>query len=172
MAVKKASDRYSNLASIAVTEASAGVQASAKFAFPFSIMDKMGLLISRIEYWWEGFGALNSSGDRCIAAIATASSLADISKQSDPQMIDSCQLAMSYYGTPATAQLFGQPFIKDFSDLPGGGILVAPNPLYALVQDIGAGSVMGVQIRMWYTYMEMSADEYWQLVESRRIIST
>jgi len=62
--------------------------------------------------------------------------------------------------------------IKDFSSLAGGGLLVAPAPLYGFVISAGAGGVMDAWVKLFYTYVELAADEYWQLVESRRIIST
>lgn len=166
-------DKYANMAAMGLTESAANTQTSAKFAFPFSIMDKMGLIIQRIEYDFVNIlAALNSSGDRMTLAVTSASAVTDIMLQSDPMIIDSVKMSRYDFGTAASGFLLRQPYVKDFSSLPGGGILVAPNPLYFMIQGSGAGAACQASIRLYYTYMEMATDEYWQLVESRRVISS
>lgn len=171
-APKKVIDRFANVAALNLYESATTTQTSAKFSFPFSIMDKMGLLISRIEYWWEGWGGLNSTTDRVIVALTAAAAVTNITNQADPLIIDSASFGRWDAGTPATAALLELPFVKDFSSLPGQGILVAPNPLYVMIQGIGTAAPMGVNVKIFYTYMELGTDEYWQLVESRRVISS
>jgi hypothetical protein len=169
---KNLGDQFANIAAIGVTETAANTMTSAKFAFPFSIMDKMALLINRMEYWFEGFSALNSQEDNIVGCLTTASSVISINNQADPQIIDSCRLVRVDIGAAASGVLLGQPFIKDFSTLPGGGLLVAPSPLYAMIKGTGNAAVTGLQLKLFYTYMELSTDQYWELVESRRIISS
>ena len=171
MATKKTIDRYANIAAIEVIESAANTQTSKKFNFPFSVMDKMGLLISRIEYWPRGQSYLNGSGDVLSMAITAAATLTDINDQSDPLLIDSYRLLRVDAGTAATAFYQESPFVKDFSELPGGGILVAPAPLYAMIEGIGLSNAGYGWFKLFYTYMELAVDEYWQLVESRRVIS-
>ena len=172
MAGKKVIDQYCNIAAVKPTEASAGTAVYEKFAFPFSIMDKMALLISRIEYLFGSLQNLNSGTDYVLSGLSVSSNVSDLTIQSDPAVIDSCRIARYDFGTAASGMLQQQPLIKDFSSLPGGGLLVAPNPLYGFCLSSGAGGVMLCWIRMYYTYMELSSDEYWQLVESRRVISS
>jgi len=50
MAKGAVKDTFANIAAVRVIESAANTQTSVKFDFPFSIMDKMALLISRIEY--------------------------------------------------------------------------------------------------------------------------
>lgn len=173
MAAKKNTlDTYANIAAISVVESSATTQTAAKFAFPFSIMDKMAILVSRIEYWWQFPSRLVGADDYVIAALSASATIIDLSNQADPLIIDSARLYRMDAGTAATATYLSMPFVKDFSDLPGGGILMAPSPLYAMVQSYSTSNPLGVWMRLYYTYMEMATDEYWQLVESRRIISS
>lgn len=171
MAVKK-TDKAANLAALYVTEAVAGTIAYERFAFPFSIMDKVGLIISRLEYWFQGLAQLNSSGDGVTGAIIAASSLVSISNQADPAILDSIGLSRFDFGAAASGQYWATPIVKDFSSLPMGGILVAPSPLSIAIQSSGAAGTMAMWVRAWYTYVDLSTDEYWELVESRRIISS
>jgi len=170
MATKSTVDKYANKAAVKVIESAAATQTSAKFAFPFSIMDKMALLINRIEYYPD-ISKLNSSGDFLYLAVTAASSLTQMDDQSDPGLIDSASFSRLDIGTAASGVILDYPYIKDFSDLPGGGILVAPNPLYAMAQAVGTSAATTSWIAIYYTYMQLTADDYWQLVESRRIIS-
>lgn len=173
MATKaKVTDQFANIAALSVAETVAGTLASSKFQFPFSIMDKMGLLISRIEYWLMALGNLNSANDYAIVGLAAASTLVDPTNQADPSMIDSARSQRIDFGAAASGILLEQPYVKDFSNLPGGGLLVAPNPLYGFIIGVGAAASVSAWIKVFYTYMELAADEYWQLVESRRIISS
>lgn len=172
MAATKKIDTFANVAAINVAEATAGTIAYAKFAFPFSIQDKTALLLSRIEYWFGNVGKLDTTTDAIYGGLIAAPSIVDITVQSDPVMIDSARIHRLDFGTAGSAQLLTQPFIKDFSDLPGGGLLVAPSPLYAAVQGLGASDKVNLWLRMYYTYMQLATEEYWQLVESRRIISS
>lgn len=171
MATKK-TDTFSNVAAISVTESAANTQTAAKFAFPFSIMDKMALVIQRIEYILGGLTQLNSSGDGLYVAISAAASLVDITNQADPLMIDSMRQVRLDLGAAASGMLLYHPFIKDYTNLAGGGLLVAPSPLYLIGQGVGLAGASTSWVRLYYTYMELGTDEYWQLVESRRIISS
>lgn len=172
MAKQSTLDKYANIASVNVTEAVAGTLITSKFAFPFSIMDKMALLIARIEYSFTGVEQLNGTGDKIYAALTVAAAPTNLYNQADPLLVDNCHIDRYDLGAAASGILHEFPLVKDFTDLPGGGLLVAPNPLYAGVQSSGAAGVTGVWIKLFYTYMTMATDEYWQLVESRRIISS
>lgn len=172
MAGKGKADSYANFAAIKVVESAANTQTSAKFAFPFSIMDKMALVISRLEYWLSTPDKLDTTGDYVYLALTAAATITDISAQNDPLIIDNYLYLRRDLGTAATGIIFQQPTIKDFSDLPGGGLLVAPSPLYAMAQGSGCSAANVAWFKMFYTYIELASDEYWQLVESRRIISS
>ena len=169
---KKATDAFANIAAIHLHESGVDTLTTAKFAFPFSIMDKMALVISRIEYELINTGIWAATADRICVALTTAATPPDIEDVTDPQIIDSIRYTRIDMGTAASGMLLCQPFIKDFSSLPGGGLLVAPSPLYMAIKGTSAGQAGQANMRMYYTYIEMAADEYWQLVESRRVIST
>ncbi len=172
MAINKKSDSFANFAALGFAESAANTQTTTKFAFPFSIMDKMALVINRIEYWTGTYAALAAAADIFYLAITASASVTNIANQADPLIIDNMAFTRADFGAAASGQVIATPFIKDFSSLPGGGLLVAPAPLYALIQGVGCGSAVTAYFKLFYTYMELSSDEYWQLVESRRIISS
>ena len=172
MAKGNVKDTFANVAAVRVIESAANTQTSVKFDFPFSIMDKMALIISRIEYWTASLTPFAGAGDALYLALTAASSITNLASQNDPLVIDSHIKTLAFFGTAANGQVIEGPYIKDFSNLPGGGLLVAPNPLYAMAQGISLGGVSDNWIKVFYTHVELSTDEYWQLVESRRVISS
>jgi len=171
MAVKKV-DSYANVAAIYVEESAVNTFTAAKFNFPFSIMDKMALVIQRIEYWLGGLDQLNGTTDRTVSGIFVSSSILNIENQADPLIVDTMRIQRIDIGAAASGVHTVLPIVKDFTNLAGGGLLVAPSPLYAGVKATGAAGVTSAWIRLYYTYLELATDEYWQLVESRRIISS
>jgi hypothetical protein len=172
MASQSKLDQFANFAVVPVTESAAATQTSVKFNFPFSIMDRVALLISRIEYWIPNFVAMNTAQDIVYSALTASASVPNIANQADPLIIDIMSVTRTDMGTAASGILTVAPIIKDFANLPGGGLLVSPSPLYGMVQGVGTTPAMLVYIKLFYTYMELKTEEYWQLVESRRIIST
>lgn len=169
----KAKDERAQYAAMVLTEAGTNTLTTAKFQFPFSIMDKMALVIHRIEYEVVNVATVfAAAADRLTMAIIAANTIVDITNPVDPTIIDSMRIGRYDFGTAATGMLLAQPLVKDFTNLPGGGILVAPNPLYYAVKGDSAGAASITAVRMYYTYMELATDDYWQLVESRRIITS
>jgi len=172
MAKQGTLDKYANLAAVSVTESAINTQTATKFAFPFSIMDKMGLVIHRLEYTLSSLTtALNSAGDSIFAGLIAAATIVDTNDGSDPLIIDRIRVGRVDFGAAASGLITVFPIVKDFSRLPGGGLLVAPSPLYLCVEGSGVATVATCRIRMFYTYLELATDEYWQLVESRRVIT-
>jgi len=171
MATKKA-DQYANIAAVLAQESAAGTATYTRYNFPYSVTDKVAILISRIEYWLGNLHQLNTSQDYVVAGVCAASSLVSIENQADPGLLDSVKVQRIDIGTAASGLLVNLPIVKDFSQLPGGGILVAPSPLYAGIVSSGAGGVLACWCKLFYTYKELATDEYWELVESRRIITS
>jgi hypothetical protein len=104
--------------------------------------------------------------------LLTRSSGVAITTQNDPSVVDSVVLSRYDLGVAASGLFMTRPISRDFTTLQGGGLLVAPGSLYAGIMSSGAGGVMSMWLRVYYTYMELSTDEYWQLVESRNVVTS
>lgn len=167
---KNGPDSRAQIAAIKATESAANTLTAFMFNFPFSIMDKMALNIHRIEYW-PMHARLVGNGDSICGAIICGKTIADIYDQTDPIMVDSLLVERVDMGTPANAVVRSNPYVRNFADLPGGGLLVPPNPLGFAIKGSSLADPGIMWVRMHYTYMQLSTDEYWQLVEARRVIS-
>ena len=171
MAVK-GGDKQANFAAIQAIESAAATLTFAKFAFPFSIQDKMALIISRIEYWFGGIHLLDANTENIVAGLSAAGALVDPFNQADPLIIDSMRMYRDATAVPQSTNLVQLPWVKDFSTLVGGGLMVAPAPLYAFVKATGGATPTSCWLKLFYTYKSLSTDEYWELVETRRVISS
>jgi len=172
MAVTRKTDMRANIAAIKVEETAADTLTIAKFNFPFSIMDKMALVIHRIEYWVVALSNLNTAEDDVTVGLIAGNTILSILDQADPILLDSIRITRHDIGTAGSGFFSTMPYVKDLSMLPGGGIMVAPSPLAAAIKGSGASAAINAWVKLFYTYQQLSTDEYWELVESRRIISS
>lgn len=171
---QKPQDRYANMATIVVTESAANTLTYKKLETGFSIFEKMAWIIHRIEYIMdERFNSTADTLDIALMAANTRTTIADSGTFTDPAVLDKVKWVRTDIGTAASGFYFTQPqIVKDFTDLPGGGILVPPTPLYGAAQGTGLAAASTNVIRFFYTVTELSTEDYWQLVEARRSITS
>lgn len=170
-------DKFANMATIKILESAATTLTFAKLETGIALFEKIAWLISRLEIVWQnrGSGLLSANDDSITWALTctnqlTALSVADLIE--NPSVIYGQRIRRTDFGTAATGQFDVDPMIVDFSTLPGGGIIVPPNPLYGAIVGYSIASAALVYLRIYYTnYVLSGADEYWELVESRRVIS-
>jgi len=62
------------------------------------------------------------------------------------------------------------PFVRDFSGLPGGGLIIAPRPLFVAVKGNSLATAVTASLRAYFTVINLSADEYLELVDFYRIV--
>ena len=172
MAKASGNDMQANFAALEVDESAAGTLTFKQYAFPFSIQDKTAIIIHRIEYWPKGFGLIVDDSDYILGGLSTSKNISDPLDQSDPAIIDNMRWVNRKGGTPANQEIYPMPYIKDLANLPGGGLMVAPSPLYAMVKSVTGSSACGLWLKLFYTYKTLTTDQYWELVESRRIITS
>lgn len=167
-----AKDVYPNLAYGTITEAVAGTMAFSEIQSGVALFEKVAWLVSRIEYILA-LGHVNLLLDKsdAIQAGLVASNVITAFNVSDQAVIDFLYLQQADHGAAANDEIYTIPIIKDLSGLPGGGILIPPTPLYVAVRGISLAAVTGVEMRIYFTYIQLKPEEYWELVESRRIVS-
>lgn len=171
MAKQTAADKFSNSAVITVTESAANTLTFKKLDTGIPLFEKVAWIIQRIEYFINDLaaGQFNASGDYMTLALTATSSVAFLALE-DPAVIDLLQIRRSDFGAAANAYLEKMPWVKDFTSLPGGGLIVAPNPLYLAAKGNGLVAASSSLAKIFYTNYPLAVDEYWELVESRRII--
>lgn len=165
-------DKYSNIAYGEAIESVAGTMAFGEIHSGVSLFDKVAWLISRIDYYIS-FTALNlmlDETDSITVGITGSNTLTGFGL-SQSNVYDTISMCQRDWGASANSQLYTSPFTKDLSTLPGGGLIIPPNPLYAAAQGISLAAPTGASLRIFFTYLDLKPEEYWELVESKRIVS-
>ncbi len=166
-------DQFANMALIKVTESAANTLTFQKLETGISLTEKVAWVISRIEYNLEGLtsGVFNGDGDYLSWGMSISNAWA-APTLSETTILDMNTLALNLVGAVTSEWFHHLPFIKDFSTLPGGGLIVPPTPLYLFAKGGGLTAAMVVNARIWYTLLKLSVDQYWELVEARRVLSS
>lgn len=166
-----AADKFANTAVITVTESAANTLTFKKLDTGVPLFEKMAWIVHRIEYFINDIaaGQFNASGDYMTLAITASAAVAALTME-DPAVLDLLQIRRSDFGAAANAHMDVFPWVKDFHQLPGGGLIVAPNPIYLAAKGTGLVAASASLVKIFYTNYALQPDEYWELVESRRII--
>lgn len=159
-------DKYANVLYDAVEESAANTLTFESVDVGLNIFDKVGLLISRIEYTNWGT-LLDADGDTIQFGLSTANSITTINP-SESSIIDYNKEFVEEYGAAANALLIDDTLLKDFSTLPGGGLLITPKPLYLYVQGSALASAATVRARLFFTVIPLKPEEYFELLEARQ----
>lgn len=167
-----ATDRFANLAVISVTESAANTLTFKKLETGIALFEKLAWIIHRVEYYLQlDLTQFAASLDEARFGLATTDQITTptVANQS---VLDRMIVRRLDMGTAATGVFVQVPFVKDFTNLPGGGLIVPPNPLYGWVQGAASPAAHAVDMRLFYTNYVLKPEEYWELVEARRIISS
>jgi len=164
-------DKYVNVATLRIDQTVINTLTFEELTMGIAIFEKKAILIQRIEYdfFAGGVQELVGAADRLSAGIAISDQI-DALTLADSLVIDKVAWFINTYGVAANAELITQPIIRDFSYLKGGGLLLPSRPIYGVVNSGGFVAVTGVYIKFYFTIVDLKPEDYWELVESRRII--
>lgn len=163
-------DVFVNQAYLEVVESAANTLTFDKLETGISIHEKVGWIISRLDYWFV-YDSTNfaASSDMVRFGISVTNTFTTPAP-GENVVIDYNEVKRVDAGTPATSNLVIMPFTKEFGNLQGGGILVPPNPIYVYVQGVALTSAITMKARMFYTVRSLKTEDFWELVELRRMI--
>jgi hypothetical protein len=163
-------DQFANIAAINVTESAANTLTFKKLETAISLFEKIAWIIHRIEYFWTpNIAVFNADQDKLHFGLSATNSFAAPALD-NPAVLDFEKITR--VDVSATSAGFDkQPIVKDLATLPGGGLIVPPNPLYGWALGEGLVSAATINMRLYYSNLRLTADQYWELVEARRIIS-
>lgn len=175
MATKKVSDTFANMATIYCLESAANTLTYKKLETSFGTFEKIAWVVHRIEYLLDTVSTAWNGTDDCLhCALMTGNVRATIAGSAvftDPQVVDIMRWQRIDFGTAAAGSLYAPIATKDFAGLPSGGLIVPPAPLYGAIQGVGMASAGAVVMRIYYTIKELATEEYWELVEARRLLT-
>jgi hypothetical protein len=163
-------DVFVNQAYLTVVESAANTLTFNKLLTGTSIYEKVGWIISRIDYFFSvdstNFGADNDGFDFGISVTDQITSVG----MEYSGVLDWNRVKRVDLGTAGSGFVQRFPISKSFADLQGGGILVPPNPLFIFGKGIALTSAITLYARMFYTVKMLKVEDYWELVELRRMV--
>lgn len=164
---------FANRAVITVTESAANTLTFAKLETGVSIFDKVAWIVHRVD-WYMGsttYGLFNTTADYLKMALVSSNTLSDLAITTQGVLAFRRLLRVDL-GTAASGMYMGDPLLTDdFSKLPQGGLIIPPAPLYAAAYGNGLSGASTTFIQLWYSVLEMKPEDYWDLVESTRVLS-
>lgn len=161
-------DRYANVITPRVEMSAANTLTFSEIDVGLNLFDKVGLLISRIEFYSTRFAAeMAASGDFVRMAITASNQITTIAPQENA-VIAMEEHSVVEQGTAASAVIQKEPFVQDWSQLPMNGILVSPKPLYIAANTGGFSQADTIDARIFFTIVKLKDAEYFELLESRR----
>jgi hypothetical protein len=171
MASKSVLDVYANMAVATVTESAANTLTFKKIETGISFDRQVAWVINRLEFTLGSILAanFNGDGDGLEYGLSIANSWSTVTL-SELSIIDYNSYQRADYGAAASAIFHRQPFQKDFSSLPGGGMIIAPSPLYFWSKGTGLVSATNNSCRIYYTILELDGAAALELFQARRAI--
>lgn len=173
MAGKNSADQFANLAIISVTESAANTLTYKKLETGISLNEKVAWIINRIEYNTNEWNqtTFNGDGDYQMFGLSVSNMMTTI-QAGDPMVVDFNACRRKDIGAAATGTFQFSPWIKELSSLPGGGLILPPQPIYLFAVGSGLTAASSITARLYYTLLQLSVDQYWELVEARRVLAS
>jgi len=176
MAAKARKDLYANRAAVSVTMDDANTLTFAQLETSISMFEKLAWIIHRIEFHiaYETILLMTASGDLIRVALCGNNQVTSLYPNQN-SIYSMGELLRQDSGTAANFQLHDLNFKngvgeKDFSSLPGGGLIVPPQPMYLGMNSIGLASAGICRALIFFSFKALNADEYWELVEATRLV--
>lgn len=161
-------DMYPNILTAQVTLSAANTLTFEEITVGLNLFDKAALVISRIEY--EPTAAtveeMTAASDDCSGALVNSNNLANLNPD-QVEVIDGFHLHRVDLGTAATGIIRDTIIRHDFSTLGGGGLLVAPKPLYVGMVTAGLASAGVMNVRLYFRILRLNDMQYLELLETR-----
>lgn len=163
-------DKYANQGFITLTP-TMNVLSFAELATFVSIFEKKAFLISRVEYVFSLACMLQFDAETDVVTygLCTSNSIASAAI-GEPQIFDYNRLQEILTAAGVSSHLVQQPFVKDLSTLPSGGLLIPSRPIFLYMVSEGWTIAGELWARIYFTVVDLKADEYWELVEATRLV--
>ena len=163
-------DEHANKFYGACVESAANTLTFTEINTNVSVFDKVAWVLTRLEYWigYTNRNLLLDSADMFQLALVSSNKAASLTL-SDAGVIDLLEYKMEL-ATSVGLFIKVEPLQREFNTMPGGGLIISPRPLYIAVQGSGCASAVTVEARGYFTALDLSADEYLELVDFYRIV--
>lgn len=160
-------DLYANRAFESVTMSAANALTFSQVQFGVGLFQGVAAIIHRIEWTptQASIAELVAGADRMRLGFTNRDDLAALTP------VNQSVLAWKFVfplvvGAVVSEWLVELPLLSDFSDLPGGGLILPANPLYIGMDTEGFAAAGGVDAVIYLTFKQLQDAEYVELIQT------
>lgn len=164
-------DVYANKFFGTVLESGPNTLTFAEIPTNVDVFAKKAWVLHKLEWYLDADdrSLLLASQDAIRMALTSSDRISALGLD-NPAVIDLLELNVIVYSAVACNN-YEQPLIRDFNNMPGGGLIITPRPLFVAVQGVSVASPVQAFVRGYFTAVDLNADEYLELVDFYRIVS-
>lgn len=164
-APKSSKDQYANVAYTIVSQTAANSLTFASIQMAVGLFQGIAMILHRIAYtpYVATLREVVAASDSFAMALTSSNRLAAVMDTNDPAIIDCWRV--SGIGVPTSNM--ETPHYTDFTMLPGGGKLIAANPIYGAMHSGGFAAAQGGLIRLEFTFVELNDRDYMELIQAQ-----
>lgn len=157
-------ETFVNRALVVMAMSAANTLTFQQVRFTTGLVEKIALLIHRVDWIPTGASLREMTGiaDNMSMAITMSNAMTGLSPV-DPRVLAVLELTSI---AVAPTEPYLTPFYMDFSTLPGGGLLVPPNPLFLGMLTAGFGAAAAFNAVIYFSYRELSDADYLELIQT------
>ncbi len=163
----KRTDLYPNRAIQAVTLSAANTLTFAQMRFGFGVFGGTAIVLHRMEFHLPvaAMNGLVANTDAIRLAITNRDDLTALSPTNMNVLIFK-ELTTTMVGAVVGIQVNEGPILVDLARLPGGGMIIPPNPLFFAMVSEGLAAAISATLVMYYTTLTLTDADYVELVQS------
>jgi len=161
---KTVTDRFANIANTTLTMSGANTLTFQQIQMGVGLFEGKAMVIHRVHFRPTAAACreMVAATDAMYLAITTSNRLSSIIDVTDPSIIQQFHIV----GVGVALEPWKLPITADYTGLPGGGKLVAANPLFAAMNTAGAAAASAVRVELEFSFIELSPAEYLEVIQS------
>ncbi len=156
-------DTYANRAYGEVQMSAANTLTFSAIQMAVGMFQGIAMLIHQIN-WRPAISSIReivAAADSLQFAITSSNRLTSLVDVSEPAIIDQ----KHFIGVGANVAMEKEPYVTDWSMLPGGGKLIPANPLFIGAQTGGFAAAATVRCEILFTFIQLADRDYMELIQ-------
>jgi len=172
MAKTGARDLYANKFFGQATESAANTLTFNELQTHVSVFEKQAWVLSRLEWYvpTATIALLIATADTLEVALTSSDQITHLGLD-NPSVIDVHRMGIMAPSDVTAFVRADMPIIRDWTNLPGGGLIIAPRPLFVGIQGVSLTAAATIHCRGYFRQMTLNAEEYIELIDFYRIVS-
>jgi hypothetical protein len=160
-------DVYPNRAFESVQMSAANTLTFSQIQFGVGLFQGVAAVIHRVEWYpdKDSIQELLGMSDTVTMALTNRDDLAALDPRNQ-SVLASMTLIPIIVGAVVSLWNEKVPFVSDFANLPGGGLIVPANPLYAGMVTAGAAAASYMDVIVYLTFKELADADYVELIQT------